>query len=136
MKPKILTATLLLLCCIACEKSESFSSLDVSKEFNFKGTVKTIDSENLNETVDLHISNGYYHCFTSLPYGQGAGEVVANDSIINFIDTLFFIVPAIYGPSYVLSGEHYYSYDGINLQIWKEKNVGSVLYELKKTKAN
>ena len=53
---------------------------------------------------------------------------------IHFLDTLFVPVPAIWGPSYVLSGEHSYRFDGNTLRIWKEKNVGSVHYELKLVK--
>ena len=136
MKPKLLTFTIFLLCCFACDKSESLVNLDVNEEFTFNGTFKTINSEDLNETVDLFISKGYYQCGTSLPYGIGAGEVEANETTINFIDTLFFIIPAIYGPSYVLSGEHFYTFDGENLKIWKEKNVGSIQYDLKITKTN
>ena len=136
MKPKLLTFIILLASCIACNKNESLVSLDVNKEFSFSGTFETINSENLNETVDLSISKGYYLCFTSLPYGRGAGEVEANTTKINFIDTLFFVVPALYGPSYVLSGEHFYTFDGENLKIWKEKNVGSVQYDLRLSKTN
>ena len=29
-----------------------------------------------------------------------------------------------------MSGEHYYEFDGENLKIWKEKNVGSIEYNL------
>jgi len=41
-----------------------------------------------------------------------------------------------YGPSYILSGEHHYEFDGRNLKIWKEKNVGSVEYNLRITDTN
>jgi hypothetical protein len=41
------------------------------------------------------------------------------------------IIPAIYGPSYVLSGEHHYEFDGHNLKVWRKKHVGSIEYRLK-----
>ena len=136
MKPIMIVITLFLACCSACDKNESAASLDVNKEYTFAGGFKTINSENLIGTVDLIISSGYYQCSTSLPYGRGAGEIVAFEKTINFIDTMFFIMPAIYGPSYVLSGEHFYTFDGDNLKIWKDKNVGSVQYDLILTKTN
>ena len=123
----LLIATML----CSCEKNESPMNLNLNEDLSFNGTFKTINSENLSGTVFLHISNGYYQCFTSLPYGRGAGKLEVNTTTINFIDTLFFIVPAIYGPSYVLSGEHYYIIDGENLEIWREINVGSIEYDLK-----
>lgn len=104
--------------------------LNLTDRLSFSGTFETINSENLSGTISLNISNGYYQCLTSLPYGHGAGKIEANNTTLNFIDTLFFPIPAIYGPSYVLSGEHYYEFDGENLKIWKEKNVGSIEYNL------
>jgi len=120
----------------SCDKNELQVSLNVNEDLSFSGTFKTINSENLSGTVILNISNGYYECLTNLPYGHGAGKLEATVTTINFIDTLFFAIPAIYGPSYVLSGEHYYEFDGENLKVWREKNVGSVEYDLKLTKTN
>lgn len=114
----------------SCEKKESTLNLNLSDDLSFNGTFNTINSENLSGTVFLHISNGSYQCFTNLPYGIGAGKLEVNATTIIFIDTLFFIVPAIYGPSYVLSGEHYYNTEGENLKVWKEMNVGSIEYDL------
>lgn len=128
----LLIATML----FSCEKNESPMNLNLNDDLSFNGTFKTINSENLSGTVFLHISNGSYQCFTSLPYGRGAGKLEVNTTTINFIDTLFFIIPAIYGPSYVLSGEHSYKTEGESLKVWKEKNVGSIEYDLKLTQTN
>ena len=120
----------------SCEKDELQAPIDINENLSFSGTFETINSENLSGTVFLNISNGYYECLTSLPYGHGAGKVEANKTTINFIDTLFFAIPAIYGPSYVLSGEHYYEFDGENLKVWREKNVGSIEYDLNMSNTN
>lgn len=117
---------------VSCKKEneELLLPLNISDSLSFSGTFQTIDSENLSGTISLNITNGYYECLTSLPFGHGAGELEANETTINFIDTLFFPIPAIYGPTYVLSGEHYYEFDGKYLKIWREKNVGSIEYYL------
>jgi len=121
----------------SCEKSEPQAvNLNTNEDSSFSGTFETLNSENLSGTVILNISNGYYECLTNLPYGHGAGKLEINETKINFIDTLFFAIPAMYGPSYVLSGEHDYEFDGENLKIWREKNVGSIEYNLKMTKTN
>jgi len=62
---------------------------------------------------------------------ERAGKLEVNGSTINFVDTLFFPIPALYGPSYVLSGKHQYKFDGDNLEIWRAKNVGDIEYKLK-----
>ncbi|MFA5648016.1 MAG: hypothetical protein WC951_06875 [Bacteroidales bacterium] len=117
---------------ISCkdDTEELLVSLNLTGSLSFSGTFKTINSENLSGAISLSISNGYYECFTTLPFGHGAGKVEKNNATINFIDTLFFPIPAIYGPSYVLSGEYYYDFNGKNLKMWREKNVGSVEYNL------
>ena len=120
----------------SCEKDELQIPININENLTFSGTFKTINSENISEAVFLNISNGYYECSTSLPYGRGAGKLEASETTINFIDTLFFPIPALYGPSYVLSGEHYYVFDGKNLKIWKEKNVGSIEYNLEISDCN
>ena len=119
-----------------CEKDDILIHPIVVESSSYYGTFKTISSENLSGSVLLEIANGYYKCYTSLSFGQGAGKLEANDTIINFIDTLFFIIPGEYGPSYILSGEHYYDIDGENFKLWKKKNVGSIEYNLKKMKTN
>jgi hypothetical protein len=123
----LLLSTILL---FSCDNDDVNVKLNPELDFIFNGTFKTIDSENVSGTVTLHIANGYYNCSTSLPFGQGAGKIEIQESTINFIDTLFFPIPAIYGPSYVLSGQHQYKFDGDNLKIWRAKNVGEIEYIL------
>lgn len=131
MKKQLFFSTILIaLLLTSCQKDEQQVRLNANDELSFSGTFETINSENLYGTVILNISNGYYECLTSLPYGHGAGKIDVSNNTINFIDTLFFAIPAMYGPSYVLSGEHYYEFDGKNLKIWREKNIGSVEYNL------
>jgi hypothetical protein len=115
-----------------CKNNDSNVVIDLNDTLFFIGTFKTFDPNNLNESVSLLITNGRYTCITSLPFGHGAGKVEIDNSVINFVDTAFFVVPAIYGPSYVLSGEYYYLYDSRNLKIWKNKNVGYIIYDLSK----
>lgn len=115
-----------------CKDNDLKLNLDTNQDLLFSGTFKTKDSdENIFENVSLKISNGYYECTTSLPFGYGAGKIEVNGNVVNFIDTAFFAIPALYGPSYVLSGEHYYKFDGEDLEIWRAKNVGSIEYKLK-----
>lgn len=132
----IFTSLLIVMILCSCEKNKPQVPLNANDNLSFSGTFETINSENLAGTVILNISNGHYECFTNLPYGHGAGKLESNETTINFIDTLFFVIPAIYGPSYVLSGEHYYEFDGGNLKVWREKNAGSIEYDLELTKTN
>lgn len=122
---------LVFICLSGCTDDELNVQVDVNKDLSFSGTFRTIDSdEHLNEQVTLKISNAHYECTTSLPFGYGAGKLVVTGNRINFIDTVFMIVPHLYGPSYVLSGEHYYKFNGEDLAIWRDKNVGSIAYSL------
>lgn len=114
----------------SCKKEKLQADLYLYEDSSYRGTFKTINSENISGTVILNISNGYYECLTNLPFGHGAGKLEIKETKINFIDTLFLPIPAIYGPSYVISGEHFYTFDGENLKMWREKNVGSVQYDL------
>lgn len=114
----------------SCEKNELRVPINISESLSFNGTFETINSTNFSGTVLLNISNGYYECLTNLPYGHGAGKIEVYKTTINFIDTLFVAIPAIYGPTYVLSGEYNYEFDGKNLKVWKEINVGSIEYNL------
>jgi hypothetical protein len=116
---------------LSCNNEEINIQLNPKDELSFTGTFKTIDSDNISGTVTLQISEGYYYSTTDLPFGYGSGQLEVNELTINFIDTLFFVVPAIYGPSYVLSGEHQYKFDGDNLEIWRAKNIGDIEYKLK-----
>lgn len=122
-----LIATVILL---SCNNDNVSVQLNPESDLSFTGTFKTIDSENISGTVALQIKNGVYNTSTNLPFGHGAGKIEIRGSIVSFIDTLFFPVPAIYGPSYVLSGKHQYRFDGDNLKICKEKNVGDIEYDL------
>ncbi|MBV6642392.1 MAG: hypothetical protein KI791_16860 [Cyclobacteriaceae bacterium] len=120
---------LLLLC--SCAKENTTISLDIETESKFTGTFETYNSEIISGEVTLQINQGTYTSTTGLPFGKGAGHLKIDGHTVTFVDTLFFPVPTIYGPSYVLSGEHQYKFDGQNLTIWKSKNVGQVRYQLK-----
>jgi hypothetical protein len=115
---------------LGCDNDEINIQLNPENDLSFSGTFNTTNSEKVSGTVTLQISDGYYKCSTSLPYGRGAGKIEVRESTINFIDTLFLAIPAIYGPSYVLSGEHEYKFDGNDLKIWRSKNVGEIEYYL------
>lgn len=133
MKRHLIFLTLLIsIFFLSCKEDneELLLPLNLTDGLSFSGTFETIDSYNDSGTISLNISNGYYQCLTRLHYGFGAGRIEANNTTLNFIDTLFYPVPAIYGPSYKLSGEYYYEFDGKNLKTWREKNVGSVEYNL------
>jgi hypothetical protein len=121
---------------IRCERTNSNLPLTFSDTTSFTGTFKTIDDSNIQGTISLSLFNKNYVCATNLPFGYGAGELQIDNTTIDFIDTLFFPIPAIYGPSYVLSGIHDYRFDGENLKIWKDKNVGKIEYYLKIIKKN
>ena len=117
---KHLAFSLLLIAIIfySCNKKNELQvNLSTNEDLSFSGTFKTINSENLTGTVILKISNRHYECSTNLPYGHGAGKLETNDTTLNFKDTLFSPIPDMYGPSYVLSGKHFYKYDGKNLKI-------------------
>jgi hypothetical protein len=125
-------ATIVIL--FSCNNNEVNMQLNPGTDLSFSGTFKTIDSDNVSGTVTLNISSGQYSCATNLPFGTGGGKLEVTESTINFVDTLFFAIPALYGPSYVLSGQHQYRFDGDKLKIWRAKNIGDVEYELKLTK--
>jgi hypothetical protein len=114
----------------SCDNDEINTRLNPNADLSFNGTFRTINSDDVSGAVTLQISGGYYDCATNLPFGHGAGKLEVNKSTINFVDTLFFPIPAIYGPSYVLSGEHQYKFDGNKLEIWRAKNVGEIEYKL------
>jgi hypothetical protein len=129
---KFISTILVSICLLGCTDNDLKINLDPNQDLSFSGTFKTNDSdENIFENVNLKISNGYYECTTNLPFGYGAGKVEVNGNLVNFIDTAFFAVPALYGPSYVLSGKHYYIFNGEDLEIWRTKSVGSIEYKLK-----
>jgi len=119
----------LLFTLISCQDDPQVS-LNVSDEMEFSGTFETIQSDNVSGSVTLLISNGHYESTTNLPFGYGAGRIELSGNTINFVDTAFFIIPALYGPAYPLSGKHTYNFDGQHLTLWRKKNVGSLIYNL------
>jgi hypothetical protein len=134
MKPNTLTYFMALLIAAmwtSCESNKVHPTINPGSDITFQGTFRTNQSDNVTGTVTLHISKGYYQSSTNLPFGFGAGKLSVNGTTIHFSDTLFFPVPALYGPSYVLSGPHQYEFDGDNLKIWRAKNVGEIEYSLK-----
>ena len=114
---------------LSCEKSESDIEIDPSLSFEFNGNFITTN-EFQSGTVFLKIESGIYYCTTDLPYGKGAGRLVLHNNEIEFIDTLFFPIPAIYGPSWVLSGKHTYTFNGSVFKLYRKLNVGSIYYDL------
>jgi hypothetical protein len=55
-----------------------------------------------------------------------------SETILNFIDTLFFPIPALYITGFALSGEYKYQYEGENLIFEKLTDIGNLTYSLKK----
>lgn len=101
----------------------------------YKGTFGQPESiENSQDSVILTISNGHYFCATNYPFNYGAGKLEVSRSTFNFIDTLFFPIPAIYMTGYVLSGEYSYQYDGENLILEKETDFYNLTYRLKRVR--
>jgi hypothetical protein len=125
-----LTAPLILFSC----DDDKEMQLNPNTDLSFSGTFRTFNEASVSGTATLQISNGYYTATTSLPFGVGAGKLEENVLRLNFVDTLFFPIPALYGPSFVLSGEHGYSFDGDNLKIRRALNVGYVEYNLERVK--
>jgi hypothetical protein len=117
-----------------CEKNTSNFPLTYSDTASFIGTFRSIDDTIQKGTVSVLLFKDSYECDTGLPYGHGAGKLKITVATIDFADTLFFVIPAIYGPSYVLSGKHYYSFDGENLRIWKDRSISKIEYDLKLVK--
>ena len=128
---KYLSSLAAIIILFSCDNNDVTIQLNSARKSSFSGTFKTINSENITGTITLQISGEHYHSATNLPFGHGAGKLEIKESTITFIDTLFFPIPAIYGPSYVLSGQHQYKFDGENLDIWRAKNVGEIEYKLK-----
>ena len=114
----------------SCEKNSNFQHLDVENSL-YEGVFKFLNSGNTGGTINLKISNSHYDCSTNFPFGHGAGKVVVNEDNINFIDTLFFPIPALYGPSHVLSGEYQIKKQNDLLIIWRKYGDTTIQYELK-----
>jgi hypothetical protein len=117
-----------------CEKNSSNFPLTYSDTATFTGTYRSIDDTVQKGAISLLLFKSKYECDTGLPFGHGAGKLEIEVATIDFIDTLFFVIPAIYGPSNVLSGKYYYRFDGDNLMIWKDKSVSKIEYDLKLVK--
>lgn len=116
---------------LGCDCEESHPSLYSNDTLAFSGYFRTINSdENLLGEVNLSIVRGSYQCTTNLPYGKGAGLVSLDGHIITFTDTLFFLIPTVYGSSFVLAGKYHYEFDGQSLWIVKRINIGQIEYLL------
>ena len=114
----------------SCKKESRSLVLNQNDTLNFSGTFKFINSVTDLGTISLRTSANFYDCSTSLPYGHGAGKILIDDSSIDFVDTLFFVIPAIYGPSFVLSGKYSYQFDGKSLTIKTNKESYNLIYDL------
>lgn len=129
---KYLLAILLILC-IGCKKVDT--DINFINSGYYKGTFGHLDSiENSQDSVYLTISNGHYFCTTNYPFNYGAGKLEVSRSAFNFIDTLFFPIPAIYMTGYALSGEYTYQYDGEDLILEKETDFNNLTYRLKRVR--
>lgn len=131
----VYTAAGCLLMLAGCKKEKLTTELDVNQNWSFSENFQTWGlDDNASGTIILKISNGHYECSTSLPFGRREGTIETNNSLINFANTLFFVVPAIYGPSYALDGEYQYEFFGDQLKIRKKlytDNDSGVEYDLK-----
>lgn len=114
-----------------CEKDNQKLILSQNDTLSFSGTFRFTDSLTNLGTVTLKTSLNYYYCTTSLPFGYGAGNIQVNETSVYFKDTLFFAVPALYGPAYVLTGKCNYQYDGQNLSIKTDRKSNNLIYNLK-----
>jgi hypothetical protein len=118
---------------IGCQKVET--GIMVINSGYYKGTFGSLNSiGNSQDSVYLTISNGHYFCTTNYPFNYGAGKLEVSRSAFNFIDTLFFPIPAIYMTGYALSGEYTYQYDGENLILVKETDFYNLTYRLKRVR--
>jgi hypothetical protein len=118
---------------IGCQKVET--GIMVINSGHYMGAFGSPNSiGNSQDSVILTISNGHYFCATNYPFNYGAGKLEVSRSTFNFIDTLFFPIPAIYMTGYVLSGEYSYQYDGENLILEKETDFYNLTYRLKRVR--
>jgi len=127
---KYLAPLIITIILFGCNNDDVNVQFIPESDLSFSGTFKTINSENLTGTVTLQMADGYFKCSTNLPFGQSAGKIEVQEHTVNFIDTLFFPIPAIYGPSYVLSGKYQYKFDGGKLKVWKSNTQGEIEYNL------
>jgi hypothetical protein len=136
MKMNKILVLFLLVLSVSCNKQLDPASYQILEDSQYTGNFKALNSGLVGGYVSLKVSKGYYECTTNFPYGTGAGKLEAQGNKINFIDTLFFPIPAIYGPSFVLSGEYCYMFDGAKLQLWKEYGNEILFYELETEENN
>lgn len=103
------------------------------EDLSFQGKFNIGNSSpNSSGAVTLDILDGHYSITTNEnPYSRGAGKVEINANKINFIDTLFSPIPAIYSNTSIPHGEYSYTYDGEDLKIWKKLNTTTITYSLK-----
>jgi hypothetical protein len=119
-----------LLSLAACETDGV--SVKVPDDGYYTGTFYAPDYHIEQDSVFLTISNGYYRCDTRLPYNYGAGRVEVTGTTLNFVDTLFIVIPAMYITGFALSGEYSYHFkDGV-LQLEKVGSSSKLSYQLEK----
>lgn len=127
----LLLAIILIMSLPGCQKDDI--NTKIVEKGNYTGTFESGYNLSLvQDSVFLNISSGYYYCSTNLPYNYGAGKIEISATTLNFIDTLFFPVPALYITGFALSGEYKYQYDGINLILEKLDDNEDLTYKLKK----
>ena len=119
---------------MGCETANQLF-LDPDESSYFAGTFRSVNSDAVSGSITLVISSGFYQCFTNEPFGNGAGRLEVISTSINFIDTLFFPIPALYSAPHVLSGKYNYCYDGEKLEITGNRNGHEVKYSLLKQQA-
>lgn len=129
----LLLVIILLFTTVGCEKNNS-DKIYIESGY-YKGTIDTNDDFIKDrDSVYLEISKGYYSCNTNIPYNYGAGKVETTESAINFMDTLFFPIPALYAAGLALSREYSYQYDGKYLILEKFTESSHLAYTLIKEK--
>jgi hypothetical protein len=126
----LLINIIFLISILGCQKDD-FNKRDVDSG-NYSGTFEGNELNITQDSVYLNISKGYYYCTTNLPYNYGAGILEITETTLNFIDTLFFPIPALYITGFALSGEYEYQYDGETLIIEKITDTGNLTYRMKK----
>lgn len=120
----------LVLSLAACETDGV--SVKVPDDGQYAGTFFSSDYHMEQDSVFLTIDKGYYHCTTQLPYNYGAGRLEVSGTTLNFVDTLFFVVPALYVTGFALSGEYTYHFNDGILQLEKVESSSKLTYQLVK----
>ena len=129
---KVLIISFIAFFAVSCEQKETSERIDALSEYVFEGNY-VIAGKQVTGTLLLTMVDGKYFCTTDQPYGRGAGRLYTDKDQILFTDTLFFPVPALYGPSWVLSGAYQYTFDGSLLELNQKLDSGNITYELVKT---